>query len=43
LGIYSLILLPSVKGMINLEVVDVFKSIVTFKVNPATSVLYKTF
>jgi len=29
--------------MINLKVVDVFKSVVTFKVNPATSVLAENF
>lgn len=33
LGIYGLVLFPSAEGMIDFEVVNVFKNVVTLKIN----------
>jgi hypothetical protein len=43
LGIYGLVLFPSAEGMIDFEVVNVFKNVVTLKINLATAILAETF
>ena len=43
LGIYGLVLFPSAEGMIDFEAVNVFKNVVTLKINPATAILAETF
>jgi hypothetical protein len=43
LGIYGLVLFPSAEGMIDFEAVNVFKNMVTLKINPATAILAETF
>jgi len=43
LGIYSLVIFPYADKMIDFEVVNVFRNMVTQKKNPATTILAKTF
>jgi putative ubiquitin-RnfH superfamily antitoxin RatB of RatAB toxin-antitoxin module len=43
LGIYGLVIFPYADKMIDFEVVNVFRNMVTQKKNPATTILAKTF
>jgi hypothetical protein len=43
LGIYGLVLFPSAEGMIDFKAINVFKNVVTLKINPATTILAETF
>jgi hypothetical protein len=42
LGIYRLVLFPSVENMIDFEAVKIFKNVIALKINPTTTIIVKT-
>lgn len=43
LGLYGLVLSPSIEGMIDFEAINMFKNMVTLKINPTRTIFAKTF